>query len=104
MINKITTTLMVILFVALVLVSIMWKYTANSLHITKDQLYTAQKTISTLQADNQNLVQYITQKDSAIKELEQKYTKALENIPEDKCGNAKPSKELLEYFKKAYKQ
>lgn len=104
MINKITTTLMVILFVALMLVSIMWKYTANSLHITKDQLCTAQETISTLQADNQNLIQYITQKDNAIKELEQKYTKALENIPEDKCGNTKPSKELLEYFKKAYRQ
>ena len=27
-----------------------------------------------------------------------------ENIPEDKCSNTKPSKELLEYFKKAYKQ
>lgn len=104
MVNKVTTTFILILVVALIIVSFLWRFTANSLDITKNQLCTAQETISTLQSDNQNLIQFITQKDNAIKELEQKYTEALENIPEDKCGNTKPSKELLNYFKKVYKQ
>jgi len=100
--NKITTTLILILVVALALVFFLWRYTANSLSTTKDQLCSAQATIETLKTDNNNLIEYITQKDDKIKELEQKYEEALDNIPADQCGDAKPSKELLTYFKKAY--
>ena len=100
--NKITTTFILILVVALALVFFLWRYTANSLSATKDQLCSAQATIETLKTDNNNLIEYITQKDDKIKELEQKYEEALDNIPADQCGDAKPSKELLTYFKKAY--
>ena len=100
--NKITTTFISILVVAFVSVFFLWRYTANSLTTTRDQLCNAQETIKSLKSDNNNLIEYITQKDNKIKELEQKYTESLENIPADQCGDAKPSKELLTYFKKAY--
>ena len=100
--NKFTTILILALVVASLSLFFLWRYTASSLNSTKDQLCNAQATIETLKADNNNLIEYITQKDIKIKELEEKYTEALDNIPEDKCGDAKPSKELLTYFKKAY--
>ena len=101
---QITTILGIVIVVASVLFFCLWRYTANSLKTTKEQLHNAQATIETLNNDNKNLIEYITKKDETIKELEKKYTEALDNIPADQCGDAKPSKELLTYFKKAYKQ
>lgn len=100
--NKITTILIAVLVVTSLLFLFLWRYTNNSLKATKDQLQNAQATIVTLNIDNKNLIEYITQKDTAIKELEKKYEEALDNIPADQCGDAKPSKELLSYFKKVY--
>lgn len=100
--NKITTILIAVLVVTSLLFLFLWRYTNNSLKATKDQLQNAQATIVTLNIDNKNLIEYITQKDTAIKELEKRYEEALDNIPADQCGDAKPSKELLSYFKKAY--
>ena len=102
--NKIVIALIIILFIALVVVSFLWRYTVNSLSATKNQLYNAQIMIETLQTDNKNLIEYVTQKDNKIKELEQKYTESLNNIPRDQCGDTKPSQELLDYFIKVYKQ
>ena len=100
--NKIVATLILILVVALVSIFILWRFTANSLKNTKTQLENAQATIISLNTDNKKLIEFITQKDDTIKELEKKYTEVLDNIPADQCGDAKPSKELLTYFKKAY--
>ena len=100
--NKIVATLILSLVVALVSVFILWRFTVNSLKNTKTQLENAQTTIISLNTDNKKLIEFITQKDDTIKELEKKYTEALDNIPADQCGDAKPSKELLTYFKKAY--
>lgn len=100
--NKITTILIAVLVVTSLLFLFLWRYTNNSLKATKDQLQNAQATIVALNIDNKNLIEYITQKDTAIKELEKKYEEALDNIPADQCGDAKPSKELLSYFKKVY--
>ena len=58
--------------------------------------------IQTLNKDKEKLIEYITQKDKAIKDLEKEYTEVLDNIPADQCGDVKPSKELLNYFRKAY--
>jgi len=102
--NKITAIIFLILVVALIIFIFLWRYTTNSLNNTKDQLKNAQATIIAINTDNKNLIEYITQKDNKIKELEKKYTQALDNIPTDKCGDTKPSKELLNYFKKAYNQ
>lgn len=101
---NITTMFMLIFVVGSLLFFFLWRSTTNSLKNTEAQLQNAQAAITSLNNDNQKLIEYITQKDNTIKELEKKYTEALDNIPADKCGDAKPSKELLTYFKKAYKQ
>lgn len=104
MTKKMTTIFILIIVVTCVLFFFLWRHTANSLKITKTQLENAQATIISLNTDNRKLIEFITKKDDTIKELEKKYTEALDNIPADKCGDAKPSKELLTYFKKAYNQ
>lgn len=102
--NKITAIIFLILVVALIIFIFLWRYTANSLKSTKYELENAQATIIALNTDNEKLIEYINKKNDTIKELEKKYTEALDNIPADKCGDTKPSKELLTYFKKAYNQ
>jgi len=67
---------------------------------TKKQLLNAQATIDSLQIDNQKLVEYITEKDKQVKQIEADYQEALNNIPADNCGDVKPSKELLQYFRR----
>ena len=99
---QITTIFMLIIVVASLLFFCLWRYTANSLKNTRIELETAQSTITSLNKDNEKLIEYITQKDNTIKELEKEYTEVLDNIPADKCGDVKPSKELLNYFRKAY--
>lgn len=101
---NITTIFMLIFVVGSLLFFFLWRSTTNSLKNTEAQLQNAQAAITSLNNDNQKLIEYITQKDNTIKELEKKYTEALDNIPADQCGDAKPSKELLSYFKKAYNQ
>ena len=101
---NITTMFMLIFVVGSLLFFFLWRSTTNSLKTTEAQLQNAQAAITSLNNDNQKLIEYITQKDNTIKELEKKYTEALDNIPADQCGDAKPSKELLNYFKKAYNQ
>lgn len=99
---QITTIFMIVIVVASILFFCLWRYTANSLKTTKTELQTAQSTITSLNKDNEKLIEYITQKDNTIKELEKEYTEVLDNIPADQCGDVKPSKELLNYFRKAY--
>lgn len=101
---QITTIFMIVIVVTSILFFCLWRYTASSLKTTKNELQTAQSTIISLNNDNEKLIEYITQKDKTIKELEKEYTEVLDNIPADQCGDVKPSKELLNYFKKAYKK
>lgn len=78
----------------------MWYRSSNKLKNTERQLNAALSTITSLQTDNENLVKYISEKDEKIKEIEQEYQEVLNNIPADECGNAKPSKILLQYYRK----
>lgn len=99
---QITTIFIFVIVVASLMFFYLWRYTANSLKNTRIELETAQSTIQTLNKDKEKLIEYITQKDKAIKDLEKEYTEVLNNIPSDQCGDVKPSKELLNYFRKTY--
>lgn len=95
---KLTIAFSVILL--LLFFGFMWYRSSNMLKDTKKQLLNAQATIDSLQIDNQKLVEYITEKDKQVKQIEADYQEALNNIPADNCGDVKPSKELLQYFRR----
>lgn len=88
-----------VLVILLVSVFFMWRNTVTQLDNVKAELQTAQRTITVLQSENAKLVQYNLERDKQIKDIEKKYQNNLKNIPADKCGDMKPSKELLEYLR-----
>lgn len=88
-----------LLVVALISVFFMWRNTVTQLNNVKAELRSAQQTISVLQSDNAKLVAYNLERDKQIKEVEKQYQESLKNIPADKCGDMKPSEELLKYLR-----
>lgn len=50
--------------------------------------------------ENARLVEYNKQRDTKIKVLEKEYQAKLNSIPADLCGDMKPSKKMIEFFKK----
>ena len=88
-----------LLVVALITVFFMWRNTVTQLNNTKAELQNAQQTISVLQSDNAKLVAYNLERDKQIQEVEKQYQESLKKIPADKCGDMKPSKELLDYLR-----
>ena len=91
--------IMAVLVVLLVSVFFMWRNTVTQLNSVKAELQNAQQTISVLQSDNAKLVAYNLERDKQIKEVEKQYQASLKNIPADKCGDMKPSAELLDYLR-----
>ena len=100
--NTLLIKLIIVFSVILLLLffGFMWYRSSNMLKDTKKQLLNAQATIDSLQIDNQKLVEYITEKDKQVKQIEADYQEVLNNIPADNCGDVKPSKELLQYFRR----
>ena len=78
----------------------LWQQTSLKLKQTKDSLEKANLTIQSLQLDNNKLLRYTKEKDQEIKKIETQYKETLKNIPSDKCGDMKPSTELLEFFRR----
>jgi len=99
MFNKPLLTILGILIIACLIFIGLWRLNANELKQTKNDLETAQNVISSLMIDKSNLMEYITTKENELKDIQKKYEDRLKNIPADKCGDTKPSKELLNYFK-----
>lgn len=77
----------------------LWSNTKDSLEATRDKLNEVSNKVEILIKDNSNLVEYNIKKDQKIKEVENRYKSSLKNIPADNCGDVKPSKELLKFFK-----
>jgi len=97
--NLIIAGIISVLVILLISCFFMWRSTVTKLDATKAELRVAQNTISVLQSENDKLVQYNLTRDKEIKEIEKKYQTSLQNVPADKCGDMKPSKELLEYLR-----
>ena len=87
-------------FIGMCFCGLMWSRTSDKLDKKSAELLHANATIMALQRDNDKLSEYNIQKNNQIKKVEEKYKQKLNNIPADSCGDVKPSKELLEYFKK----
>ena len=90
-----------IMLVACLLFGGMWWHTSNKLEIAEINIANKNAIIESLRLDNDKLLDYTNRKNEEIKELEAKYKEKLKNIPKDKCGDQKPSKELLEYLRSA---
>ena len=88
------------LIIGLVICVFGWKITSGKLETTTNELNYTKNLVESLKINNDRLQEYIKQKDIEIKNIEQKYKKYMNAIPADKCGDVKPSKELLEYFRK----
>ena len=78
----------------------LWRTTSIKLENTRQQLTEVTCQLDTVTKENARLVEYNKRRDSQIKELEKQYQAKLNAIPADLCGDMKPSKELIEFFKK----
>lgn len=78
----------------------LWCNTVEKLENTEKALSTEQKLNKTLKEDNNKLVKYTVEKDNEIKRIKAQYEEKLLNIPNDVCGDVKPSNELLIFLRK----
>ncbi|MBO4622542.1 MAG: hypothetical protein J5691_01510 [Bacilli bacterium] len=77
----------------------LWRTTSIKLENTREQLNEVTCQLDTVTKENQKLTEYNKRKDKEIKDLNKAYQDQLAKIPADACGDLKPSKELLEFFK-----
>lgn len=98
--HKIITITLFICILGFIVFFGLWQQTSLKLKQTKDSLEKANLTIQSLQLDNNKLLRYTKEKDQEIKKIETQYKETLKNIPSDKCGDMKPSTELLEFFRR----
>lgn len=97
--TRVTAILFFVLVIICLIFGFMWWNTRKDLKNTENELNNAKAEITVLKEDNDKLVEYNNRKNEEIKEIENKYKEKLKNIPKDSCGDAKPSKELLEYYR-----
>ena len=88
------------IFIAIIMLMFLWRNTAIKLANTEQKLTEVTCALDTVTKENAHLVEYNKRRDSQIKQLEKEYQERLNKIPADLCGDMKPSKELIEYFKK----
>lgn len=77
----------------------LWRVTSIKLNNTREQLNEVTCQLDTVTKENARLTEYNKRKDKEIKDLNKAYQEQLNKIPADTCGDLKPSKELLEFFK-----
>lgn len=78
----------------------LWRSTTIKLANTEQKLIEVTCALDAVTKENTRLVEYNKRRDTEIKSLEKQYQNKLNAIPADLCGDMKPSKELIEYFKK----
>lgn len=77
----------------------LWRYeVVNNNKLTKENTELSSQN-NLLVNENQKLSEYIKNKDEQIDKINKEYLELINNIPSDKCGDAYPSNELLEYYK-----
>lgn len=78
----------------------LWRIAVIKLNDTRQELTETTCKLDEITKENTRLVEYNKTRDTEIKKLEKQYQTKLNAIPADLCGDMKPSKELIEYFKK----
>lgn len=96
------TKIIAILGIILVVGSLftLWRVAVIKLNDTRQELTETTCKLDEITKENARLVEYNKARDTEIKKLEKQYQTKLNAIPADLCGDMKPSKELIEYFKK----
>lgn len=97
--NKLYNALLYFSIICACIFFFLWLNTRDSLEAAHDKIKEVSTKVEILTKDNSNLVEYNIKKDQKIKEVENRYKSSLKNIPADNCGDVKPSKELLKFFK-----
>ena len=102
MVLDLKAKLIAILGIILVVGSLftLWRVAVIKLNDTRQELTEATCKLDEITKENTRLVEYNKARDTEIKKLEKQYQTKLNAIPADLCGDMKPSKELIEYFKK----
>lgn len=77
----------------------LWRVTSIKLENTREQLNEVTCQLDTVTKENARLTEYNKRRDKEIKDLQKAYQDQLNSIPADLCGDMKPSKELLDFFK-----
>lgn len=99
LINKIIAALLVVISIAFIVMLFFYMRNKTELEKTCRLLSQAELNIKALEQSNANLVKYNSEKDNELKKIKADHKKALANKPTDSCGDAKPSKELLKFYK-----
>lgn len=102
MVFNLKTKIIISLSAVLVIVVLfmLWRTTSIELNNTRQELIEITCKLDEVTKENARLVEYNKARDTEIKKLEKQYQAKLNAIPADLCGDMKPSKELIEYFKK----
>ena len=98
--TKIKAGFAVVAIVAIVGLFSLWRITANNYKIEKENRENAEQLLKVVQEENDRLVAYNKKIEKSMKEIEKEYNERFQNIPKDSCGDAYPSKDLLEFLKK----
>lgn len=91
-----------VIFSVIVIIGVLftlWRVTSIKLKNTQDRLTEITYQLDTVTKENELLVEYNKRRDNQIKQLEKEYQEQLNSIPKDICGDTKPSKEMIEFFK-----
>lgn len=99
MLSKIKIICAVGIVGAILVLGLMLKNKTAELESTCKLLDIAELKVAALEEDNRKLIVYNTQKAEELKKVQDDYKKLLEKTPSDKCGDAFPSVELLEFLK-----
>lgn len=93
-------TIYAILIVAFAGLFVLWRTSANNYKMEKANREALEVQLKASQTEVENLKEYNKKIAKEMEKIEKEYKDRFQNIPKDSCGDAKPSKELLEYLKK----
>lgn len=87
------------IFTIIVTLFSMWKIASNNYQVEKENRILLEQRLEASQKETQRLLNYQKQIEKENANIENKYNELFSKIPADTCGDAKPSAELLEFFK-----
>ena len=92
-------TIYAIIVLAFITLFTLWRSSVNENKRNCELLSLAQQNILALKQDKDDLLSYISTKESEIENIQNKYKDKVNNIPKDECGNAYPSEKLLKFLR-----
>ena len=78
---------------------VLWRTSVSNYKIEKANRESLEIQLKASQLEVNNLKEYNKKIAKEMEKIEKEYAQRFQNIPKDSCGDAKPSEELLKYFK-----